>query len=1064
MSISVLLVDDHAMFRKGLRLLIEEEADMNVVGEAGDGKEAVEQVHTLSPDVTVMDITMPGLNGIEATQQILGSAPHTKVVALSIHAGKRFVKDMLAAGASGYILKDSAPEEMISGIRKVMQNEVYLSSKITDIVVSGFLENRSEAIASDTPGEWKTDESNTLLFTKLHRPTVDTKIVRRTALIERLDQGLQRPFTLVAAPAGYGKTTLVSCWLDSSSRPSAWVSLDKNDDNLRLFLNYLLAAVQKIFPDTCRQIQAMANALTLPPLPVLAGSLINELDRIEKPLILVLDDFHHINDESVLDLITRLMDHPPKSIHLVLISRRDPPLPISAMRAGNLIKEIRTQDLRFNRKETATFLAKALEIQVDSATIAAVDNKTEGWVTGLRLAAFSMKHQGYIAPGLLEPQTDAKYVMEYLFTEVFSHQPPEIIQFLLGTAILDRFCGPLCEAMRVQGSGRSVREISGWQFIAWLKNENLFLIPLDTENRWFRFHHLFQKLLRNQLERYLDPEDINILNAQASDWFAENGLIEEALKHALAGGDSATAARLVAQHGFDLVSEEQWPTLERWLKLIPNDIVYQDPELVVLLAWTHLVFSRNTEMTSCLDRAEALISDQRHSPKALKHMLGHLQAMRALQNYYSAEGECALNHTQRAIENIPLEHRYPRILALGVRAGAYQMIGDSEKTRSTIEEMIRDETLRGGTSEGYLFSHPCFIYWIKADLTAMLQTAGHSQKIDAALKSPWTLGHALHFLGIAYYQRNELHAAEEKLLPLVKSPYLHHPLNFSHSAFALALIYQARGWTDKANEIAESAVSYALDTNNTAVLQIARAFQAELALRQGCLAEASLWAKQFVAKPFMAMYRFYVPQLTLARVLLAQDTTDSSDKAADLFCQLYDFVVSTHNTRFQIDVLSLKALLYDSQGDAPAALKALTESLILAEPGGFIRPFVDLGSPMADLLKRLVKQNFAVEYIGRILAAFKEDEKLSMKGESEPPPTHLLDATTQPLPEPLSNREIDVLVLLAQRLTNKEIAEKLFISPGTVKKHLNNIYGKLNVSNRRQAVERAVTLGIISRL
>ena len=313
-------------------------------------------------------------------------------------------------------------------------------------------------------------------------------------------------------------------------------------------------------------------------------------------------------------------------------------------------------------------------------------------------------------------------------------------------------------------------------------------------------------------------------------------------------------------------------------------------------------------------------------------------------------------------------------------------------------------------------------------------------------------------------------------------------MNFAHSAFALALIYQAWGRADEATEVAESVVSYALDTNNTAVLQIARAFQAELALRQGRLAEASHWAEQFIAKPFTAMYRFYVPQLTLVRVLLAENTADSREQAGDLLTQLYDFVVSTHNTRFQIDVLALQALLYDSQDDAPAALTALTEALTLAEPGDFIRLFVDLGPPMADLLKHLASQNVAVGYIGKILTAFREDAQRAIPDATDhespspdlqvTPSPHLptcpaklakrcgisSSLTSQPLVEPLTNREFEILELLTQRMSTKEIAAKLFISPTTVKKHLSNIYGKLNVSNRRQAVEKAETLGIFTRL
>ncbi|NNL76324.1 MAG: transcriptional regulator, partial [Desulfobacterales bacterium] len=407
--------------------------------------------------------------------------------------------------------------------------------------------------------------SISFIRTKLYKPSIHENHIHRQRILDKLDQGLQLPLTLVAAPAGYGKSTSVGCWLDTSSSPSAWVSLDKNDNDLRLFLNYFVAAVQSMFPDAVPEMKAMVNSLTLPPLSVLAVNIINEIDRIEQHFILVLDDFHLIEDESVLDLITQLLHHPPRTMHLVLISRQDPLLPISTLRAKHLVTEIRTQDLRFNQAETAAFLTKVLGNQVASATVAAMDKKTEGWVTGLHLSTLAMLHQGKIASELLEPQTDVHYVMEYLSAETLAHQPPEIKQFLMSTAILDRFCGSLCETLRMQGSEPLTNEISGRDFINWLNQENLFLIPLDAENRWFRYHHLFQNLLINQLKSRESAEKINELYARASAWFAENGLIEEAIRHALAGENFAAAARLVAQNGFELVSEERWPTLNRWL-------------------------------------------------------------------------------------------------------------------------------------------------------------------------------------------------------------------------------------------------------------------------------------------------------------------------------------------------------------------------------------------------------------------------------------------------------------------------------------------------------------------
>jgi LuxR family maltose regulon positive regulatory protein len=905
------------------------------------------------------------------------------------------------------------------------------------------------------------------ISSKLNRPTVVENHILRSHLIAKLDHSLQRPLTMVSAPAGYGKTMLVSSWLEASTRPSAWVSLDKDDNDLRVFLSYLLTAIQSChgtgFSDVGRQTLAMVNASTLASVSTLVGSLISEIDRVEQSFVLSLDDFHLIKDKSVLDFISKLLHHPPQSLHLVLISRRDPYLPISMLRAKRLMTEIRTQDLRFNKMEIKELLTQMLGTQVDAPTVAALLEKTEGWVSGLILAVISLRNHGRLDPALLEPQVNAQYVMEYLFTEVFARQPSEIIRYMMSSAILDRFCGPLCEAACVQDPEESTREISGWEFIAWLKKENLFLIPLDTENRWFSYHHLFQRLLFNQLIRHHGAEIINELHAKASAWYAENGLIEEALKHALAGGHPETAAQLIAKHGFDLSNDEQWPRLDRWLSMLSGEVIDQNPELLVLNSWLHVIYYRYTELVSCLSKAETLLA----SRSDIEYVIGHINALRTWQHNIDVNGERSLTCARLAFEKLPRKHRWARMLTFLDQAAAYQMLGDRENALATLAEAIRDPDLKDGMSQGFLHATPCFIYWMDADLTAMLQTAAHSLKVAEDFQTHTAIAHGLYYMGIAHYERNELPAAEEKLSILVKKPYDQHSLNFAHGAFALALVHQARGQTDAANQVGESVVSYGLDANHPILLNMGRAFQAELAYRQGRIAEASSWAEQFVAKPFIIMHRFYVPQLTLARVLLAQNTADSREKAADLLKQLYDFVTFSHNRRFQIDVLALQALFYDFQGEEQDALKSLTNALQIAEPGGFIRPFVDLGSTMADLLKRLHRKRVARDYIEKILAAFEQEDEQGVLSDAADQTTASArqpqrpSPPSQPLIEPLTNRELDVLELLAQRLSNQEIAEKMFVSIPTVKTHLQNIYGKLGVSKRREAVEKAKNLGIL---
>ncbi|CAB5101856.1 Transcriptional activator of maltose regulon, MalT [Olavius algarvensis associated proteobacterium Delta 3] len=750
-------------------------------------------------------------------------------------------------------------------------------------------------------------------------------------------------------------------------------------------------------------------------------------------------------------------------MHLVLIGRRDPPLPISNLRARKFLAEIRTQDLRFSKMEAATLLTIELGTKIESDTAAALHQKTEGWVTGLHLAALSLRHRGGIDPKVLESQASAQYVMEYLFNEVFSQQPPEITQYLLGTAILDRFNGSLCEAVSSPGEDSPAGAIGGWNFIAWLKKENMFVIPLDAEHKWYRFHHLFKTLLHNQLNRRLGTEDINLFHARASAWFAENGMIEEALKHALEGGNIKAAAQLTAIHGFELLDHEQWPRLERWLKGLSTDTVNQDAGLLVLMSWLHMIYDRPSDMVSCLDKAEALASTQTIEDS----LQGHLDVLRGFQRYLEVDGERALARARRAGEKIPKSHRWARIYYYMVRALVHQMLGDRAKALLTLELAMLDQDLRVGTASGFFQAHPCFIYWIDADLTNMIRTAAQLLTLGTESRESCLHVHARYFLGIANYQRNELRVAEEHLVEVVKHPHSRHALNFAHGAFALALIHQARGREDDANRVGKAVASYALDAGNSDLFKVARAFETELAVRQGRLDEASQWVEKYQARPFLPTYRFYMPQLTAVKVWLALDTPDHRRHAEDLLNQLHDFLASIHSVRFQIDTLALKALLFDSRKETTVADKALAESLTLAEPGGFIRPFIDLGPRMADLLKRLRRQNVAADYIKRILAAFEEEGESIVVPEAadhapaspeQPAPG---SPATQALMEPLTNRELDVLELLEQRLTNKEIAAELFISPKTVKGHLQNLYGKLNVRKRRDAVEKAKQIGIL---
>ncbi|MCK4791594.1 MAG: response regulator, partial [Desulfobacteraceae bacterium] len=368
-------MDDHPLFRQGLLNLLEKEKKLKVVGEANDGKIAIDMVRKLSPDIVVMDISMPKIDGIEATRQILSEFPDTKVVALSVHSEKQFVRGMLEAGAIGYILKESASKEIVEGLGTVLAGNVYLSRSISGIVVSDYSRLLSEA------GDITESASEPILRTKLHRPPVTADIIPRARLVKQLEEGRTRAMTLISAPAGYGKTILASQWLEACQYPSAWVSLDQSDDDLHEFLTYFMAAVQSAFPTLILQTQSLLQAADMPPVKVLVRYMLNDLDQVKKPFILVLDDYHHIQKEAINDLLAELLRHPSPMLHLVLLTRRDPPLPFSNLRTYNQLTEIGIRDLRFTVEETTSFLERLLRVPIDEDTVSVLEDKVEGWVT-----------------------------------------------------------------------------------------------------------------------------------------------------------------------------------------------------------------------------------------------------------------------------------------------------------------------------------------------------------------------------------------------------------------------------------------------------------------------------------------------------------------------------------------------------------------------------------------------------------------------------------------------------------------------------------------------------------
>jgi LuxR family maltose regulon positive regulatory protein len=896
----------------------------------------------------------------------------------------------------------------------------------------------------------------TLIRTKLQRPRLPGDLIPRRRLLDRLHAGSDRKLTLISAMAGSGKTTLLVQWLDECTQPSAWLSLDEHDNDRIAFLTYLCEAIRTVFPTGCDKALSLLHAPQTPSAREITALIANEFAALfaspsPKGLILALDDFHHITDPAIHQIVAGLIEHLPQGVHLALATRADPQLPLARLRARRAVTEIRSEDLRFTSVEAHAFLEGTTGRKLNPEITHLLEKKTEGWVVGLRLVSLSMgtrSDQGVFVQSF--KGTDSNLIVEYLLSEVLARQSAEIQDFVLRTSVLDRFCAPLCEALTGVSAARSQ------EIIEWITRANLFLVPLDVEDNWYRYHHLFRDLLRHELSQQVSALEISDLHARAGAWFARNESIDEALDHFLVAGDTAAAVALVARHRYALMNGVEWPRLDRYLHQFAPDILDQYPDLLMLQTWLLYHRGRWAELPAALQRLEAAMSQGSLPPQTVTHLQGEIGALRSLLYYHALEPERALASAQEALVKTPREVWIVRTLARLFLAGVLQMKGNANQAYDAIYDAFEEEESQSDAFKATLVMTVCWVHSVQANLQGMAQAASQCIALSQRARIPQILNYGHYHLGRVYYHRNDLAAAEEHFKTIVQQPYLNYGNCFAYAACGLALIYQVQDQPDKAQAVIEGASMFLLETGNTTLMPVIQAFQAELALRQGRIARASQWADHLdPVPPLVPMTEPFSPHLTLVKVLLAQDTPASRQQAADLLDQLREFVESTHNKRHLIEVLVFQALLQERQGKRQSALELLGRAVALAEPGGFIRLFVDPGYSQAPLLHQLRQQGLAPDYLSQVLAAFPEPDLENGKvGRQE--------SKIQVLVEPLTPRELEVLALLGRHLTNKEIAAELVISPDTVKSHTMSIYRKLDVGKRQQAVARARELGLLS--
>jgi LuxR family maltose regulon positive regulatory protein len=859
--------------------------------------------------------------------------------------------------------------------------------------------------------------------------------------------------TVLSAPAGFGKTTLLTEWLATlpAGGPAiAWLSLDDRDNDPALFWTYVITAMQTAMDGVgAAALQLLASSSASPEAALPA--LLNDLNGLSKDLLLVLDDYHLIEAPEVREAMAFLVEHQPPQLHLVLATRADPPLPLARMRARGQLLEVRASDLRFTAEESAAYLNGPMGLGLSEGDVTALDGRTEGWIAALQLAALSLQGRDDASAFIAGFAGDDRYVVDYLAEEVLDHQPADVRDFLLKTSVLERLCGPLCDAVTGREGGKAT--------LVALERANLFLVPLDDRRQWYRYHHLFADVLQAHL---LDeePDAVAELHRRAATWFGANGETSQAVSHAMAGGDFDRAAELMELAMPLMRRERREAELARWIRSLPEAVVRVRPVLGVAFVGAlaqALDFASVTERLSEVElslRPEGGAWPEQPPPGLIvvdqagyRSLPGHIEMYKAALSLVQGDLAGAVSHARAALSLATPEDDLTRAAAGALAGLASWSTGDLAGAHAAYTQSVAGLTKLGMIPD---------VLGCCVTLGDLRRTQGrlddamrtYQSALDLAARQPGAeplRGTADMQVGLAgvLLERDDLAGAAE-LLAASRRLGEHNglPQNPYRWRVALARLREAEGDLDSALELLDEAERvYAGDFSPN--VRPVPAVRASLRIRRGELTQADAWAREqrLAADDDLSYLREY-EHITLARLLLAQQ---SPDEAVPLLERLQAAAEDGERGASVIEVLVLLALARQSLRELPAALGALDRAVTLAQPEGFVRLFADEGPPMAALLKVLMRQASAHDYARRLLGAMTNDKPRDQQG----------------LVEPLSDRELDVLRLLATDLDGPDIARQLFVSLNTMRTHTKNIYAKLGVTNRRAAVSQAQALHLL---
>ncbi|WP_420644530.1 LuxR C-terminal-related transcriptional regulator [Candidatus Leptofilum sp.] len=883
--------------------------------------------------------------------------------------------------------------------------------------------------------------SDSLLQTKLYIPPLRPSLVLRTRLLEQLTHNKHSKLTLISAPAGFGKTTLVVAWLaegQEGERAACWLSLDENDNGLARFFTYLIAAIRTVAPQFGNSLLASLQSAQPPNETAVTQTLLNQLATLNQPLVLVLDDYHLITDTAVHNALTTLIEYLPPHIHIIITSREDPPLPLPRWRVRGQLTEIRADDLRFNTAEATDFFQQTMGLSLGQQAITSLESRTEGWAAGLQLAALSLHGQSDPTEQVASLSGSDRHIADYLLSEVLHQQPPEIQQFLLQTAVLDRLCAPLCHALLANQSLLST--LHSQDVLERLEATNLFLIPLDNQRRWYRYHHLFADLLRGRLQRDVGETAVGELHKRAAQWYESQNLHEEAIRHAFEAEDLEYAGRLVAETAVDSLWQQGGAALARqWAKALPASIIQAHPHIAILASTAHLIIGDIQPAARYLDMAA-----NQPSVEAEWHLLEAI----LLRN--QGQVPQALELAQHALENLASDQHNLRTFAYLQLVSNFLQMAELDEAEQVIHMIRRHfDQIDVGSRLHVLRMHG-LIATNRANFYQAAAIYGEGLQLPDAERQPMigTLYNGLGFLrfqqhemdqAASYYEQAKIWADRTGITDILFDAYL-----------GEADLACWRGEPQIALDIMARFRKFAQQSNLPLIVEMSELYNVLYHLKAGRLETAVQWATNSGLtvddKPSFQLYGHY--KLFIATHIRHSEQSGDTRQLPAL-AQLAERLLTMFQQRNYIfDALVLltwMTVLYELAGNREKAVDSLQTAVAYAQPSNIIYPFVARGRILQTVLSQLQPTPF----IQRLVHIFNATSQTP----SVPHPSQLLEL--------LTGREREVLACLAAGLSNKAIEEKLYISKNTVRTHLKNLYGKLGVNGRTQAVARARELELL---